>query len=561
MGTPRDLVVLDGGDLDSHGLIAIARFNAPVQLAATSRSLLQATRHYIDSRLLTDSAPLMYGFNTGVGALKSVRIDADQVVEFQTNLIRAASAGTGEPMPVEVVRAMMALRVNAFASNYSGVRLEIVDRLLAMLNHGITPLVATKGSVGASGDLAPLAMMSGAMMGLPRSKVEYKGQVMPAADAFRAAGLPSTIDVQAKDATALINGTTASLAYAALAAYDARCLLGEATISLALSLEALRAELSCFDDRVMLARLHPGQRAVAASLRGVLHGTQRCTEPARQVRLRSAAGLDATLAGTPHAPPIAPRIQDAYSLRCAPQVHGPVFDALDYIDTILATEMNSATDNPLIFREGDGYAVVSGGHFHGQYIAQAMDLLALVVTDLAAICDRRSARLVDPACSFDLPGGLIAERAGVNTGLAGVQSMGTALVLENMGLCSPASVTSLPAKGNTEDHISNSCFAARRSRTVVQNAQTVVAVEMLLATQALDLAERDLAAFPVGAGSRAAWQAVRAHVPASLGSDRWVCEDIEALRELVVGGEISRAVEAASGPLWPNAFKQPAVPV
>jgi histidine ammonia-lyase len=212
--------------------------------------------------------------------------------------------------------------------------------------------------------------------------------------------------------------------------------------------------------------------------------------------------------------------------------------------------MNSATDNPLVFREGEGYAIVSGGHFHGQYIAQAMDLLALAVTDLAAICDRRSARLVDPACSFDLPASLIARRAGVNTGLAGVQSMGTALVMENMGLCHPASVTSLPAKGNTEDHVSNSCFAARRSRTVVQNAQAVVAVEMLLAAQALDLAERDLADWPVGAGTRAAWHAIRAHVPASLDDDRWVCDDVENVRALVVAGTVTQAVEAAIGPLW-----------
>ncbi|MGN8084019.1 MULTISPECIES: HAL/PAL/TAL family ammonia-lyase [Variovorax] len=552
MDAPLHSVVLDGRSLDARALVAIARFNAPVQLGAAARAQLQATRQYIDHHWLTDDAPLMYAFNTGVGAFKNVRVGADQIAQFQTNLIRAASAGTGEPVPTEVVRAMMALRVNAFASDYSGVRPAIVDRLVAMLNHGITPRIAAQGSVGASGDLAPLAMMAGAMMGLSQSKVDFQGRAMAAADAFMAAGMAATMDVQAKDATALINGTAASLAYAVLTAHDARRLLSDATISLALSLEALRCETSCFDERVMLARPHPGQRAVAASMRRVLDGTQRCSEGARQVRLRSMAGLDDTLAGSPHVPPIPPRIQDAYSLRCAPQVHGPVCDALDYIDRILATEMNSATDNPLIFKDDPSYQVVSGGHFHGQYIAQAMDLLALVITDLSAICDRRSARLVDPACNFDLPAGLVAERAGVNTGLTGVQSMGTALVLENMGLCSPASATSLPAKGNTEDHISNSCVAARRSRTVVRNAQTVVAVEMLLATQALDLAERDLAAFHVGTGTQAAWDAVRVHLPASLGNDRWVFEDIEILRSLVEDGSILRAVEDAVGPLWPQ---------
>ncbi|WP_197286462.1 aromatic amino acid lyase, partial [Achromobacter sp. 2789STDY5608621] len=251
-----------------------------------------------------------------------------------------------------------------------------------------------------------------------------------------------------------------------------------------------------------------------------------------------------------HAPPLAPRIQDVYSLRCVPQVYGPVLDALDYVDGILATEMNSATDNPLIFPEDAGYAIVSGGHFHGQYIAQAMDLLALAVADLSAICDRRSARLVDPACNFGLPANLIARRPGINTGFSVAQSMGTGLVLENMGLCGPASATSLPAKGNTEDHISNSCFAARRTRTVVENTQAVVAVELLLAAQALDLAEPDLAAYPVGAGTAAAWAAVRAAVPAMLGDDRWLHDDLAQLRARVADGSLAAATQSACGPLW-----------
>jgi histidine ammonia-lyase len=227
-----------------------------------------------------------------------------------------------------------------------------------------------------------------------------------------------------------------------------------------------------------------------------------------------------------------------------------VLDALQYVDGILATEMNSATDNPLIFPEGEGYAIVSGGHFHGQYIAQAMDLLALSVTDLSAICDRRSARLIDPACSFGLPANLIAQRPGINTGFSVAQSTGTGLVLENMGLCSPASATSLPAKGNTEDHISNSCFAARRTRTVVENAQAVVAVEVLLAAQALDLAERDLHAYPVGVGTAAAWRAVRTCVPAMLGDDRWLYDDLDQVRSLIVDGSLAAAVQSACGPLW-----------
>ena len=439
--------------------------------------------------------------------------------------------------------------MNAFASNHSGVRLVMVDRLLDMLNHDITPIVASKGSVRASGDLAPLALMAGAMMGMPESKVEYEGEVLSAAAAFDRAGLAPTLDVQAKDATALINGATASLAYAVLAAHDARALLSSATVSLALSLEALRADVACFQDRVMLARPDKGQRRVAASIRKLIENSARCTEPARQIVLWGTPNAESSTVGLPQNPPLAPRIQDAYSLRCAPQVHGPVLDALDYIDGILQTEMNSATDNPLIFPEDDVYEIVSAGHFHGQYIAQAMDLLALVVTDLSAICDRRSSRLIDPACNFGLPANLIAERPGVNSGFPTVQSMGTGLVLENMGLCSPASATSLPAKGNTEDHISNSCFAARRSRTVVQNAQAVVTVELLLAAQALDLSERNLKQFALGGGSQVALKAIRAVVPATWGEDRWVHDDLDTLKKAVVDGSILAAVEAAVGSL------------
>ena len=544
------VALLDGVSLRAETVVAVARLGTKVALADTAREALSATRSYIEANWLTDDAPLMYAFNTGVGALKSQRIAPDEIATFQTSMVRAHSAGTGEPMPDEVVRAMMVLRVNAFASNHSGVRVEIVDRLIAMLNHGITPIIPAKGSVGASGDLAPLALMSGALMGFPQSRVTHQGEVMPATQAFERVGLAPTMDVQAKDATALTNGATASLAYAVLAAHDARALLTNATISMAMSLEALRGELSCFEDRVMQARPHRGQRRVAAAIRQLVEGSQRCTEPARQIRLRDTPGLDPAQAGTPHNPPLAPRIQDVYSLRCVPQVYGPVLDALDYIDGILATEMNSATDNPLIFPEEEGYAIVSGGHFHGQYIAQAMDLLALAVTDLSAICDRRSTRLIDPACNFGLPGNLIAERPGINTGFSVVQSMGTGLVLENMGLCSGASATSLPAKGNTEDHISNSCFAARRTRTVVDNAQAVVAVELMIAAQALDLAERDLASYPVGVGTAAAWSAIRTVVPAMLDDDRWVHDDISEVKALIADGRLADAVQAACGSLW-----------
>jgi len=546
----RSVVALTGEGLASDQIVEIARHGALVSFGESARADLVATRKFIGENWLVDDAPLMYAFNTGVGALKNQRISAQDIARFQRNLIHSHSASTGETMPKEVVRAMMAIRINTFARNHSGIRIEVVDRLVAMLNHGITPLIAAKGSVGASGDLAPLAMMSGALLGLEQAKVEFQGAVISARSAFEQVGMVPTFDVEAKDATALINGSTASLAYAVIAAFDARRLLSSATISLALSLEAIRAERSCFEDRVMLARPHRGQRRVALAIRRLLEGTARCTDEARAVALEDALRGEGGASGASAGTKAQPRIQDVYSFRCAPQVYGPVLDALDYIDGILLTEMNSATDNPLIFSSDEGYDIVSCGHFHGQYIAQAMDLLALVVTDLSAICDRRNNLLIDPAYNYGLPRNLIAVEPGINTGFAVVQSMGTGLVLENVGLCSPASVISLPAKGNQEDHISNSCFAARRTRTVVENAQGVVSAEILIASQALDLAQPAFSNQPVGRGARAAWEQVRSEVPAMLGDDRWVHDDIEAIRCMVRDGKMIDAVEAACGDIW-----------
>lgn len=537
----KNEIALTGSDLTIDQIIAIARHGARVRLSDAARANLLSTRRFIEENWLVDDAPLMYAFNTGVGALKNQRISASDIARFQRNLIHSHSASTGENMPLEVVRAMMAIRVNTFARNHSGIRVAVVERLVAMLNEGITPVIPAKGSVGASGDLAPLAIMSGALLGLEQSKVTFQGAVTSARSAFERSGLSVTFDVEAKDATALINGSTASLAYAVIAAFDARRLLTSATISLVLSLEAMRAERACFEDRVMLARPHPGQRRVAAAVRTLLNGSMRCSTEARAIPIDALAAPGDT---------VQPRIQDVYSFRCAPQVYGPVLDALDYIDGILVTEMNSATDNPLIFASDAGYDIVSCGHFHGQYVAQAMDLLALVTTDLSAICDRRNNQLIDPACNYGLPRNMIATEPGINTGFAVIQSMGTGLVLENIGLCSPASVTSLPAKGNQEDHISNSCFAARRTRTVVENAQAVVCAEILIASQALDISRQALSHLPLGLGASTALEKVRSVVPAMMGNDRWVHDDVEAVKCLVQNGTLNEAVSIACGDIW-----------
>ena len=550
-----DTVCIDGLTLTAQQVVEVARNRAiHVTLADSARAALVQSRAFIEAHWMHDDAPMMYGFNTGVGLLKDTRVRVQDNPLFQTQLIRAHAAGLGEPFSEEVSRATMLMRANAFASNFSAPRVEVVDRLLAFINAGIHPLMPQKGSVGASGDLAPLAYLAAALAGFPEAEVFYLGQRMPAPEAIRNAGI-GTIDfvLQAKDASALINGCTVSLAVAVLAAHDARDLLLDSCIGLGLTLEAMRAEMSAFDARIHAARPHPGQIKTAAIVRRLLAGSTRTTHAARSVQL--AEELRRTDAD------YTPRIQDVYSLRCAPQVHGPVFDALDYIDGIVGREINSATDNPLIFAKQDsGFEILSGGNFHGQYLAQAMDLLAIAIADLGSICERRIARLIDPTLSWGLPRNLMSGVRGVNTGYPVVQCSMSALVMENRTLCTPGSVDSIPAKGNSEDHVSNATWCARKAATVVDNTQYIVGVEMLLAAQALTMTAVPLAAFELGTGTQAAYDAVRAAITACVDGDRWYHDDIATARNFVTSGAVRAAVEAAVGPLdadWSVATWQP----
>jgi histidine ammonia-lyase len=535
-------VEIDGFNLTAEEVVAIARDpSIKVSLAASSREALKQSRDYIEATWMHDDAPMMYSFNTGVGLLKDTRIKVEHIELFQVQLIKAHAAGMGEPFSEEVSRATMLLRANAFASNYSAPRVEVIDRLLGFLNAGIHPVMPQKGSVGASGDLAPLAYLAAAIAGFEEAEVMYKGKRMPAVEAIAASGIgPVAFDLKAKDGSALINGCTVSLAVAALAAHDARNLLADACLSLGLTLEAMRAEMSAFDERIHLARPHPGQVKTAAIVRNLLKGSTRTTHEARAVQFPE------ELRRTDIA--YTPRIQDVYSLRCAPQVYGPVFDALDYIDTIVRNEINSATDNPLIFsKEEGGFEIISGGNFHGQYLAQAMDLLAMVVTDLGSICERRINRLIDPTLSWGLPRNLMSGIRGVNTGYPVVQCSMSALVMENRTLCMPGSVDNVPAKGNSEDHISNSTWCARKAATVLANAQYIVGVEMLLASQALTMTESLLPGFVLGHGTQAAYEEVRRQIPACLDGDRWFHKDIEVARSFVVTGSVRSAVERTIG--------------
>ena len=537
-------ILIDGFNLTAEQVIALARNpRLKVGLAPFSRNALQQSRDYIEATWMHDEAPMMYSFNTGVGLLKDTRIKVEHIALFQNQMIKAHAAGMGEPFPEEVSRATMLLRANAFASNYSAPRVEVVDRLLAFLNAGIHPIMPQKGSVGASGDLAPLAYLAAAIAGFEEAEVMYQGQRMRAPQAITAAGIdPVRFDLHAKDASALINGCTVSLAVAVLAAHDARNLLSDACLSLGLTLEAMRAEMSAFDERIHLARPHPGQIKTAATIRKLLQGSTRTTHAARAVPFPEELRRSDI--------PYTPRIQDVYSLRCAPQVYGPVFDALDYIDAIVRREINSATDNPLIFgKDGGGFEIISGGNFHGQYLAQAMDLLAMAVADLGSICERRIARLIDPTLSWGLPRNLMSGIRGVNTGYPVVQCSMSALVMENRTLCMPGSVDSIPAKGNSEDHVSNSTWCARKAATVIANTQYIVGVEMLLAAQGLTMTESLLPGVVLGQGTQAAYDEVRRQIPACLDGDRWLHDDIAVARSFVTSGAVRAAVEQKIGKL------------
>ncbi|MDR3482334.1 MAG: aromatic amino acid ammonia-lyase [Burkholderiaceae bacterium] len=535
-------ITIDGFTLSAQQVIVVARDQTvKVALAASSRTALKQSRDYIEATWMHDEAPMMYSFNTGVGLLKDTRVAVEQIELFQTQLIMAHAAGIGEPFSEEVSRATMLLRANAFASNYSAPRVEVVDRLLAFVNAGIHPIMPQKGSVGASGDLAPLAYLAAAVAGFAQAEVMYQGKRMSAPEAIQLADIgPVQFELKAKDASALINGCTVSLAVAVLAAHDARNLLADACLSLGLTLEAMRAEMSAFDARIHQARPHAGQIKTAAIIRKLLAGSTRTTHEARAVQFPEELRRTDI--------PYTARIQDVYSLRCAPQVYGPVFDALDYIDTIVGKEINSATDNPLIFdKDGGGFEIISGGNFHGQYLAQAMDLLAMAVADLGSICERRVARLIDPTLSWGLPRNLMSGVRGVNTGYTVVQCSLSSLVMENRTLCMPGSVDSIPAKGNSEDHVSNSTWCARKAATVLGNTQYIVGVEMLLAAQALTMTEALLPGFVLGQGTQAAYDEVRRQIPACLDGDRWFHNDIQVAQSFVVSGSVRKAVEGKIG--------------
>lgn len=508
--------ILGQDELTLDTLAQVARNQRHVVLAPTARQAMDRARAVVDNAVAGgDAAPAVYGVNTGFGALAEVRISSDQVAQLQRNLVRSHASGVGQPLPRDAVRAMMLLRAAVLATGRSGARTLACETLLAYLNAGLHPVIPCRGSVGASGDLAPLAHLALGLMG--EGEIEYQGVTRPAADALALAHI-APFELAAKEGLTLLNGTQHMTAVGGLALVDAARLATVADIAGAMSLEALMGTARAFDARVVGARPHPGQIAVAAFLRALLADSP-----------LAAAHVDCG------------KVQDPYSLRCMPQVHGASRDVLGYAVTVLTREAQSSTDNPLVVQGLDGGPdeMISGGNFHGQPVALALDAAAMAVAELANISERRIEQLVNPQLSSGLPP-FLAPDSGLNSGFMIAQVAAASLVTENKVLAHPASVDSIPSSAGREDHVSMGATAALKFAQIVDHVHTVLAIELLCAAQGLDL-RRPLRSSPA---IEAVHAVIRARIPAMM-TDRVIATDIAALRALIAEGAIERAVADA----------------
>ncbi|MEE9224119.1 MAG: histidine ammonia-lyase [Thermoplasmata archaeon] len=504
---------LDGESLSIEDLVSIARAREKVKLAP---SALKAIDDSSAALLETvKKGEVAYGIKTGFGELANVRIPDKDVVKLQKNLIRSHSAGVGDPLPEDVVRGIMTLRANSFAKGYSGVRREVVLGLLHMLNEGIVPLVPEKGSVGASGDLAPLAHIALAAMG--EGKVQYEGRMMNSSTALKSAKM-KPLKYESKDALALVNGTAAMTAIGALCLHDAENLMKDAQIAGSMSFEAWRGSSRPFDKRISEVRPHLGQVICSKNLLSLLKNSE--IIPSHKD---------------------CPKVQDAYTLRCMPQVFGSVHDTMDFVRKTIKVEMNSATDNPLIFSKDN--QVFSGGNFHGQPVAMAMDNLGLALTVLGNFSERRISRLMDGHLS-GLPPFLI-EDGGLNSGMMILQCTAAALASENKVLAHPSSSDTIPTSANQEDFVSMGMSAALHARRILSNVQYIVAIEYICSAQGLDF----LKPLRPGKGTLAAYEMIRKKIP-KLIQDRVLSDDVEAVYGIIQKGELVKEVEKATKPLY-----------
>jgi histidine ammonia-lyase len=506
------MIVLNGESLSIEEVVLVARESREVSLAPSAAEKMGASRQLVEE--IGKEGRVAYGVTTGIGELANVSIPEDDLRQLQRNIARSHAAGTGDPLPEDVVRAMMVLRANGLAKGYSGVRPALVELLCKMLNESVHPIVPRKGSVGASGDLAPLAHMTLVMIG--EGEALYHGQRLGGEEALTEAGLEA-VELRPKEGLALINGTSLMAAYGCLAVHDGLALLKNALVAASISFEALRGSPRPFDPRIQALRPHPGQRATARDLLNALQDSE--IIPSHQ---------------GPH------KVQDPYTLRCMPQVLGAVLDVIRQAERVLGVEVNAATDNPLLFPE-DGESL-SGGNFHGQPLAFTMDFLAIALCALGTFSERRIARLLDSSLSGLPP--FLTQKSGLRSGLMLAQYTAAALASENKGLAHPASVDSIPTSANQEDFVPMGPFAGEKLFRIIRNVRAVLGIEYLCAAQGLEF-RRSL---EPGRGVRTAYQFLRRHVPA-IEEDRPLSPDIEAITSLLAEGRIVEAVEQEIGPM------------
>ena len=500
-----DKVIITGNDLTLDEVVAVCRNYKKVELSDFAVERILKSRKVVDD--FVENEDVVYGITTGFGKFSDVTISKEESKTLQKNLIISHSVGAGKPFDSEVVRGIILLRINNLAKGYSGARLETIQTMIELLNRRVHPIIPEKGSLGASGDLAPLSHMVLPMIGL--GKAEYEGEIMTGQEAMKKAGIP-VIELTAKEGLALINGTQVMTALAALTVYDSFNIIKTADIAVALSFEAQNGIIDALDQRLHDIRPHKGQIDTARVLTELLTGSKMTTKQGEI------------------------RVQDAYSLRCVPQVHGASKDAINYVKEKIEIEINSVTDNPIIFPEtNEG---ISGGNFHGQPMALSLDFLGIALSELANISERRIERLVNPTLS-GLPAFLV-EHGGLNSGFMIVQYSAAALVSENKILAHPASVDSIPSSANQEDHVSMGTIAARKAKEIMENVRRVLAMEIMCACQGIDLRGNK----GLGAGTRPVYEEVRKVVP-MLKEDRPIYEDINKCEELIINGTITKACE------------------
>ncbi|MCR5371417.1 MAG: aromatic amino acid ammonia-lyase [Clostridium sp.] len=533
-------IVLDGINLSIEDVVNAARNHYEVAIDEQCMNKIATVREYMEREWMRDDAPAVYGFNTGLGKHKDHKVPLEESIDHQYRTVLSHCGGVGEPAPIEVVRAAMTVRLNAFCRGVSGLRPVVVNRLLSMLNADVVPVVPWQGSVGACGDLAPMAHIVSVLVGVPQAEAFFKGERMPAREALKAAGLEETFELHAKDALALLNGTTLFAGMACLNVYDAERLYKISEITTALSLEAMRGETRAFDPRIQEVRPYDGQKKAAANVLRVVEGSTRVTEDCRKVH----SDYDIM-----H-PVYQERVQDVYSLRCFPQVQGICRENLTYIKHLINVEINAATDNPLIFKKNDSdhMEFLSGGNFHGEPTGFAMDLLTMSIAEIGNIADRRCFTLCDPTLSYGLPLALAGEPIGLNYGYNIICCSVSALASENKTLCFPAVCDNIPTKASQEDHVSMAPWATRKCKLAIKNLEKILGIELLLASRGIWLSKDLLKDFHLGKGSQAAYDMVTERINFTV-EDQYMGNQSKATIDLVESGKLLKAVEDAIGTL------------